>query len=109
MAIQGANYMGMMSILPDLSTLAAQMGLPAVNFRKMGHTGASPADDFDIADYIPALGAATRTVGGADTVIKGATGQDITDGDKRAAIGALPFATVIGVKPILEAMTDSEK
>lgn len=109
---QTVNYMGMASVLPEVGTLANQLGLAPdiLNTRKLGHTGTRP-DEFDIIDYVPAAGQINKTVRAAATVGQGAASlvglaDTPTESDARAAFMALPFATTIFGKQLMQLMID---
>lgn len=100
------NYMGMASVAPDILTIAAQMGIApeALNFRKMGHTGAY-ADKFDLGDMIPAVGQVNRTVQLAGAPFKAVTG-DLSQSDVRSSMMALPFATTLFSKSLMQLLLE---
>lgn len=103
---RAVNYMGMATVAPDALTIAAQLNLvpEALNFRKVGHTGAR-ADNFDVIDYIPAAGQINKMAKLAALPGKAAMG-DVTDSDIRAGWMALPFATTLMNKAVMQAVLE---
>lgn len=100
------NYMGMASVAPDIATVAAQLGMApeALNFRKLGHTG-SYADEFDVIDHIPAAGQVNKIADLLALGPKTITG-DATASDVRAGVMALPFATTIFSKSLMDELLE---
>jgi hypothetical protein len=100
------NYMGMATVAPDILTVAAQLNLvpEALNFRKMGHTGAR-ADSFDLIDWIPAAGQVNKMFKLGAIPGKALQG-DLSNSDIRAGAMALPFATVGPVKTLLQVLLE---
>jgi len=103
---RAVNYMGMATVAPDILTIAAQLNIApeALNFRKVGHTG-SRADQFDLIDYIPAAGQVNKMAKLAALPGKALTG-DVTESDVRAGWMALPFATTIINKAVMQAVLE---
>lgn len=103
---RAVNYMGMATVAPDALTIAAQLNLvpEALNFRKVGHTG-SRADQFDLIDYIPAAGQINKMAKLASLPGKAAMG-DVTESDVRAGWMALPFATTLMNKAVMQAVLE---
>jgi hypothetical protein len=100
------NYMGMATVAPDILTVAAQLNLvpEALNFRKMGHTGAR-ADSFDLIDWIPAAGQVNKMFKLGSIPGKALQG-DLSNSDIRAGTMALPFATVAPVKTLMQVLLE---
>jgi hypothetical protein len=103
---RAVNYMGMATVAPDVLTIAAQLNLvpEALNFRKVGHTG-SRADSFDVIDYVPAAGQINKMAKLAALPGKAITG-DVTESDVRAGWMALPFATTLMNKAVMQAVLE---
>ena len=103
---QTVNYMGMMSILPEIGTMANQLGLApdVLNTRKMGHTGAR-VNEFDIIDFIPAAGAINTMFKAASLPSKVVSGT-ATNADIRGSVMAVPFSTTIFTKALMEFMLE---
>lgn len=103
---RAVNYMGMATVAPDILTIAAQLNLApeALNFRKVGHTGAR-ADNFDIIDFVPAAGQINKMAKLAALPGKAALG-DATESDVRAGWMALPFATTLMNKAVMQAVLE---
>lgn len=103
---QTVNYMGMASVLPEIGTVANQLGLApdVLNTRKMGHTG-NRVDEFDIIDFIPAAGQINKIAKAGALPGKVISG-DVSDADIRGAFMALPMSTTIFGKMLLQSMLE---
>ena len=103
---QTVNYMGMMSVLPEVATMANQLGLApdVLNTRKMGHTG-SRVNEFDIIDFIPAAGAINTMVKAASLPPKVISGT-ATTADIRGSAMAIPFSTTVFGKAMMQFMLE---
>jgi hypothetical protein len=103
---QTVNYMGMMSVLPEIGTLANQLGIApdVLNTRKMGHTG-NYASEFSVLDFIPAAGQVNNIAKAVSLPFKAMSG-DVTDSDIRGAFLAVPLSTTVFGKGIMQLMLE---
>jgi len=103
---QTVNYMGMASVLPEIGTVANQLGLApdVLNTRKMGHTG-NRVDEFDVIDFIPAAGQINKFAKAGALPGKALMG-DVSDADIRGAFMALPLSTTIFGKTLMQLMLE---
>lgn len=103
---QTVNYMGMASVLPEIGTVANQLGLApdVLNTRKMGHTG-NQVDEFDVIDFIPAAGQINKFAKAGALPGKALVG-DVSDADIRGAFMALPMSTTIFGKGLMQLMLE---
>lgn len=103
---QTVNYMGMASVLPEIGTVANQLGLApdVLNTRKMGHTG-NRVDEFDVIDFIPAAGQINKFAKAGALPGKALTGE-VSDADVRGAFMALPMSTTIFGKTLMQLMLE---
>lgn len=106
---QTVNYMGMASVLPEIGTLANQMGLApeVLNTRKLGHTGSRP-DEFDIIDYVPAAGQVNKLANVLALPGRALSEDGASNAEIRAAAMALPFATTIFGKSLMQVMLEED-